>query len=61
MRHMGATNMNLDEWFHSLNVLCGDELKIAMPKVNLIMNKIILVEIIIKITVVKIFKTVDQF
>ena len=34
MRHMGPTDMNLDEQFHSLNVLCGDELKIAMTKVN---------------------------
>ena len=34
MRHMGPTDMNLDEQFHSLNVLCGDELKIPMTKVN---------------------------
>ena len=31
---MGPTDTNLDEQFHSLNVLCGDELKIPMTKVN---------------------------
>ena len=31
---MGPTDMNLDEQFHSLHVLCGDELKIAMTKVK---------------------------